>query len=205
MIRYPKLVPDTCDTAVTREHHADRIPAEGLRHIAENPIWTSTYPGDQIADMDWYLLIKTAHILSATILFGTDMGIAFFMFRSHFTDDLTEKYFAARTTVLAAWCFTLPAVIIQPVTGAWLVWHLGFGWMETWLAVTYALYALAGLCWLPVVGIQLRLKQMIMQARTTDTPLPDRYYRLFRWWFWLGWPAFGGLIVIFLMMVIKPA
>lgn len=177
----------------------------GLRHIAGIPVWTSTYPGDQIAGMDWYTLIKTAHILSATILFGTGMGIAFFMFRSHFTDDLAEKYFAARTTVLADWCFTLPAVIIQPVTGAWLVWHLGFDWMETWLVVTYALYALAGLCWLPVVGIQLRLKQMIMQARSSGTDLPQSYHRLFRWWFLLGWPAFGGLIVIFLMMVVKPA
>ena len=81
------------------------------------------------------------------------------MFRSHFTDDLHEKLYAVRNTVLADYIFTLPAVIIQPLTGVWLIWQSGFAWDETWLLITYGIYVIAGVCWLPVVWIQIRLKK----------------------------------------------
>lgn len=154
--------------------------------------------------MDAYLIVKTLHIISATILFGTGLGIAFFMLRSHFTGNLHEKLFAARNTVLADTLFTLPAVIVQPLTGLWLVWHGGFGWMDLWLSATYALYIIAGLCWLPVVWIQIQLKNMLVESVAKGTPLPPRYHRLFKIWFLLGWPAFAGLVVVFFLMVAKP-
>jgi uncharacterized membrane protein len=154
--------------------------------------------------MSAYFLIKTVHIVSATILFGTGLGIAFFMFRSWVTDDLHEKLFALRTTVLADYLFTAPAAVLQPLTGAWLIWKGGFSWTDGWLAATYALYGIAAACWLPVVWIQLRLKRMVTASLATDMPLPREYRRLFRLWFGLGWPAFLGLIAVFFLMVIKP-
>lgn len=154
--------------------------------------------------MDLYFLIKTVHIISATILFGTGLGIAFFMFRSRFTDDLREKFFALRTTVLADYLFTAPAAVIQPATGAWLIWQGGFDAAELWLSATYSLYGLAALCWLPVVLIQIRLKQIVTTCLSSGEPLPQQYHRLFRIWFLLGWPAFIGLVVIFCLMVVKP-
>src|SRR5579862_3097439 len=104
--------------------------------------------------MNMYLVVKVLHVISATILFGTGFGIAFFMFRSHFTDDLQQKLYAVRTTVLADYLFTAPAAFVQPLTGLWLVWKGGFEWLDTWLVATYAIYILAALCWLPVVWIQ---------------------------------------------------
>lgn len=154
--------------------------------------------------MELYSLIKMLHILSATVLFGTALGIAFFMVRSHFTSDVRERYFAVRTTVLADWCFTLPAVIIQPITGVWLVVAGGFGWDDGWLLASYGLYLLAGACWLPVVYIQIRLRCILRAAAEDGIPLPHAYNRLFRLWFALGWPAFLGLVVVFYMMVAKP-
>ncbi|MEX0297942.1 MAG: DUF2269 family protein [Kordiimonas sp.] len=154
--------------------------------------------------MDTYSLVKTLHVIGSTILFGTGIGIAFFMFRSHFTDDIHEKLYAARNTVLADYIFTFPAVIIQPITGFWLVSQSAYEWNETWLVITYGLYVLAGLCWLPVVWIQIQLKKMLQSAAVEDKPLPNRYNKLFRLWFLLGWPAFLGLIVVFYMMVTRP-
>lgn len=154
--------------------------------------------------MDWYLIVKTLHVIGSTVLFGTGLGIAFFMFRSHFTNDVSEKLYAARTTVLADYCFTLPAVIIQPTTGAWLIWQSGFDWNEPWLLYTYGLYLLAGACWVPVVWIQIQLKKMLQQTKADGLPLPARYHRMFRWWFALGWPAFLGLVLVFYLMVAKP-
>jgi uncharacterized membrane protein len=153
--------------------------------------------------MSVYFLIKTLHIISATILFGTGLGIAFFMFRSWFTDDLHERLYALRTTVLADYLFTAPATIIQPLTGAWLIWNDGFAWTDGWLLATYIIYVIAGACWLPVVWIQIRLKQIATTCAETGAPLPPEYHRLFRLWFALGWPAFLGLVVIFFLMVIK--
>lgn len=150
-----------------------------------------------------FTLIKTLHILSATVLFGTGLGIAFFMVRSHFTNDIHQKLYAARNTVLADMVFTLPAVILQPVTGAWLVMNGGYDFDEPWLMATYGLYVLAGVCWVPVVWIQIELKRMLQNAAAGRAPLPARYHTLFRLWFILGWPAFIGLVLIFYLMVAK--
>lgn len=154
--------------------------------------------------MDFYTLVKTLHIVTSTVLFGTGMGIAFFMFRAHFTADIGQKLFATRNTVLADSLFTLPAVIVQPLSGAWLIWQGGYDWHSKWLLVTYALYIVAGLCWVPVVWIQIELRRMLVAAHEQDAPLPERYDRLFKTWFALGWPAFLALVVVFYMMVAKP-
>jgi uncharacterized membrane protein len=151
--------------------------------------------------LDLYFVVKTLHLLSATVLFGTGAGIAFFMLKGHLSGVPAARRFAAATTVRADFLFTLPAVILQPLTGAWLVWQGGFDWSDKWLVLTYALYLLAGACWLPVVAIQMRMKVML-DANSLDEA---KLSRLFRWWFALGWPAFGGLIVVFYLMVAKPS
>jgi uncharacterized membrane protein len=155
--------------------------------------------------MDPYFFIKTLHILSASVLFGTGAGIAFFMLQGHLSGVPAARRFAATTTVRADFLFTLPAVVVQPLTGAWLIWKGGFDWSDRWLVVTYALYLLAGACWLPVVAIQMRMKAMLQAEAVTGHLDEAKLSRLFRWWFVLGWPAFGGLIVVFYLMVAKPS
>lgn len=155
--------------------------------------------------MNAYLLIKTIHVITAAVLFGTGLGIAFFMFRSRFVPDLQEKFYAIRTTVLADYIFTAPAAVLQPATGAWLIWEGGLRWNDGWLLATYVLYAIAGLCWLPVVAIQIRLRQIVAACLSAGKPLPDEYHRLFRVWFVLGWPAFTALVAVFFLMVAKPS
>ena len=154
--------------------------------------------------MDLYTTIKTLHILSSTILFGTGIGIAFFMFRSCFTNNLQEKLFAAKNTVLADYFFTFPAVIIQPLSGIALIHIAGFNWSAYWLMATYVVYCIAGVCWVPVVWIQIQLKNMCVEASEYGTELPQKYHTLFKLWFLLGWPAFLGLVFVFYLMVAKP-
>ncbi len=153
---------------------------------------------------DVYAFVKIAHILSATVLFGTGLGIAFFMLRSWSSSDINEKHFAARNTVLADYLFTAPAVIVQPATGAWLIWQGGYYWLDFWLVATYAIYILVGLCWLPVVWLQIQLKRMLIHSLQSGEPLPPRYDKFFRVWFMLGWPAFLGIVVVFYLMVARP-
>jgi uncharacterized membrane protein len=138
------------------------------------------------------------------VLFGTGLGIAFFFWSARSADD-ESRLFAARTTVRADSLFTLPAVLIQPLTGAWLIVKAGFDPMQTWLLASYALYVLAGLCWIPVVWLQIRMKRML-EVKIAGGEFDDKAYeRLRRIWFILGWPAFLGLVVIFCLMVTKPS
>jgi uncharacterized membrane protein len=143
--------------------------------------------------------------MSATILFGTGLGIAFFFYCANKQKNLLTRFFAARTTVFADYCFTLPAVVLQPLTGFWLIVYYGYRWNETWLIITYVIYIIAGLCWVPVVLIQIKLKSILKNCIETESSLPDRYHRLFHLWFLLGWPAFIGLVFVFFLMVFKPA
>lgn len=154
--------------------------------------------------MTIYLVIKLVHILSSTVLLGTGLGIAFFMWRAHSGGNLQALTYAAQTTVMADFLFTLPAVILQPVTGIAMLALGGYDWTASWLLATFCLYIIIGCCWLPVVWIQIQLRQMIVQTvESGDNQLPPRYHRLYRWWFLLGWPAFTGVIAIFFLMVFK--
>ena len=154
--------------------------------------------------MDVYGIVKTAHILSGTVLFGTGLGTAFFFWRAQAVGNEAGRLTAARTTVLADWAFTTPAVVVQPATGIWMIAKAGLPWNDLWLVATYALYGVAALCWLPVVAIQLRMKRMLEREAAGEAIDRQLYARLFRTWFWLGWPAFGGLIVVYFLMVLKP-
>ena len=153
--------------------------------------------------MNDYALLKTVHIISSTLLFGTGLGTAFHGWMANRSGELAARRVINRQVVLADWLFTTPAVIVQPVTGVWLARIAGFPLTASWLAAAIALYLLVGACWLPVVAIQLRMRR-IADAIPEDQPFPALYHRLSRWWFALGWPAFIGVIAIYWLMVAKP-
>ena len=138
------------------------------------------------------------------MLFGTGLGIAFFFWSARRDDD-AARLFAARITVRADFLFALPAVVLQPITGGWLVMRGGFDPQGLWLIASYALYVVAGLCWLPVVWLQIRMKQMLQSKRSGGQFDDHAFERLRKAWFLLGWPAFLGLVVVFWLMVAKPS
>lgn len=154
--------------------------------------------------MNEYLVVKWLHVLSSTILFGTGLGSAFYMFFASRGRDPRVVYFVARWVVIADWVFTTTAIIVQPATGLWLVHLAGFDWTSAWILWSIALYFLAGACWLPVVWLQLRMRDMARVAAETNAALPALYDRYFRIWVGLGIPAFLALVVVFYLMVAKP-
>jgi uncharacterized membrane protein len=154
--------------------------------------------------IDWYFALKFIHIVSSAVLFGTGLGIAFFMWMAHRTRDPAIIAGTARVVVIADAVFTASAVIVQPVSGAALAWAMGYSLTESWILVAIALYVLVGMCWLPVVWIQLRLRDIAAYAARHNAQLPAGYFSLFRIWFTLGWPAFLGVVAIFVVMIWKP-
>jgi uncharacterized membrane protein len=152
----------------------------------------------------WYPVIKWLHIVSSTVLFGTGAGIAFFFLRAQLTGDTKIIAAVSRDVVLADMVFTATAVVLQPVTGIVLAFMAGFPLSSPWLVWSMVLYVLVGCCWLPVVWLQMRMRDLAIVAAANGSPLPAVYQRCYRWWFALGWPAFTGVLVIFYLMVAKP-
>jgi uncharacterized membrane protein len=151
-----------------------------------------------------YVLLKFAHVVGATVILGTGSGIAFFMLMAHRSGDTVFIARTARLVVLADMIFTASAVILQPITGYFLMRQTGVTFAESWVGVSVALYLLAGAFWLPVVWIQVRLHDLAQVAAQAVTPLPATYHRLFRTWFLFGIPGFGAVLAILFLMIAKP-
>lgn len=154
--------------------------------------------------METYELVKTIHILSSTLLFGTGLGTAFHMWFTHMRGNLQAIASTANNVVLADWLFTATSGVVQPLTGLWLLFQAGYDPDASWLVLTYFLYILAGGCWLIVVKIQLKIAGIATRCVQYGLDLPPEYFTLMRNWFLLGWPAFISLVVIFWLMVTKP-
>jgi uncharacterized membrane protein len=151
-----------------------------------------------------FLALKTLHIFSATLLFGTGLGSAFHMWATHLRGDARAIAVTTHNVVLADWLFIATSGVVQPVTGAALVLMAGYDPRAPWLVATYLLYVLAGACWLGAVWMQLRVAAIAARCAADGSKLPGDYYRAMRIWFWLGWPGFLSLVAVFALMVFKP-
>ena len=151
-----------------------------------------------------YLLLKWIHIVSSTVLFGTGIGSAFYLFMANRRGELTAIGFATRHVVIADWLFTTPAVIVQLLTGLAMMRIAGFDFTALWIIGGLGLYLFAGLCWLPVVWLQIRMRDMAIAALQTGQELPPRYWYYDKWWIALGALAFPAVVVVFYLMVFKP-
>lgn len=154
--------------------------------------------------MDAYLLLKWIHVLSSTVLFGFGAGTAWYFWNAHLTRDPATIAGVGRMVVLADWIFTGTSGIVQPVSGFLLVREAGWAPDSSWLIAAYGLYLLAFVCWVPVVGLQIRAQRLAQRACGTGESLGRDYYRVMRLWFLLGWPAFLGLVAVFWLMIAKP-
>ena len=151
-----------------------------------------------------YLAIEYVHVLGAVVILGTGTGIAFFMLMAHRSADAAFIAKTAEIVVIADFIFTLSAVLLQPVTGGLLMWLSSTSITEGWLLTSLALYAIAGVFWVPVVFMQMEMRDLARKAVADGGPLPPRYDTLFRRWFLCGIPGFGSVMAILWLMIAKP-
>ncbi|MES5099696.1 DUF2269 domain-containing protein [Agrobacterium sp. BA1120] len=149
-------------------------------------------------------LIRLAHVIGATVLFGTGAGIAFFMVMARRTENPALIAHVAGTVVIADTVFTATAAILQPITGYMLARIIGWPLTEGWVFLSLLLYVFVGVFWLPVVWIQIRLRNIARLAAASGEPLPPQWFRLYRIWFACGFPAFFAVIGIVWLMLMKP-
>lgn len=151
-----------------------------------------------------YVTVKWLHIMSSTFLFGTGVGSAFYMLFATISRDVRAVAVVSRIVVWADWLFTSTTVVIQPLTGYYMMRLAGFPVTSRWLMWSIGLYALAVVCWLPVVWLQMQLRTLARDAVQQRMDLPVLYWRYFWLWVALGIPAFVAFVAIFYLMVAKP-
>lgn len=154
-----------------------------------------------------YAFWKIAHIVSAAVIFGTGLGIAFYCWFGYRgalrSGEIAALRATLRLTVIADACFTAPAVVFQIASGFVLMRLLGWPLVSAWSIAVLGLFVFTGACWLPVVAIQELLRREAASA-ISIAALPARFHRWFRWWFALGVPAFAAVLAIYWLMVAKP-
>lgn len=151
-----------------------------------------------------YIVVKWLHIVSSTILFGTGIGSAFYMLFISLTKDVRAIAMVSRYVVRADWIFTSPTVLIQPITGFYLVYLAGYPLTSRWIFWSIILYLVAGACWLPVVWLQIKMRNLADAAVKESSTLPQQYWVYLTVWTLLGIPAFLALVIVFYLMVAKP-
>lgn len=138
------------------------------------------------------------------LLFGTGLGSAFYKWMADKSGDLNHIAITNRHVVLADWLFTTPTVIIQPLTGLWMLYLSQLPLTTPWVMTSLILFAIAGVCWLPVVWMQIQMRNMANIAVENQAELPELYWKYTQRWFWLGVPAFIAMVLVVLLMVLKP-
>jgi uncharacterized membrane protein len=154
--------------------------------------------------MTLYFAIKYLHVLGAIVILGTGTGIAFFMLMAHRSGEAAFIARTASTVVIADVLFTLTAVLLQPITGGLLMMLSSTGFTELWISTSLGLYAVAGLFWVPVILMQIEMRDLARTAAAENAALPPRYFALFRRWFLFGIPGFGSVMLILWLMIAKP-
>jgi uncharacterized membrane protein len=150
-----------------------------------------------------YLSLKTIHMLSMVLLFGTGLGSAWYKWMADRSGDVKHIAATNRQVVLADWMFTTPTILVQPITGFALLAVLEIPVSTSWVVWSIVLYLLAGACWLPVVWLQIQMRRLSKTASLANSELSEQYWRYARWWFWLGVPAFSAMVLIVVLMVFK--
>ena len=151
-----------------------------------------------------YFILKYLHVVGASVLLGTGAGIAFFMLCAHLAGHPGVVAGVARIVVLADFLFTATAVVVQPITGVLLARNVGYSLWDSWILLSILLYLFTGAFWIPVVFMQMRMRDLAVAAAAAGTPLPPAYHRLFWTWFAFGFPAFAAVAAIFWLMIARP-
>lgn len=151
-----------------------------------------------------YFILKIIHVISACILFGTGMGTALYMLIANRTKNLDIIKVATGQVVKADWLFTTTSGITQAITGFAMIFLHGYSFRSSWILGAIIGYVVAGACWVPVVYLQIQMHNIASFCLQKNIPLTQQYFKYYRAWFVLGWPAFVSLIFVYYFMVAKP-
>jgi len=153
-----------------------------------------------------FTVIKFLHVMSAVLLLGTGLGLAFFLFRAQQSKDSQTILFALNNTLIGDIVFVGPALFVLFGSGHWMLRNGAHSVREPWMIASLALIMLVGLCWVLAVFLEWRMRNGLRaSAQQGAAVLPPKHGLYHRLWVSLGLIAFPTAVVILVLMVIKPA
>ncbi|MDH4607841.1 DUF2269 family protein [Pseudomonas sp. BN102] len=124
--------------------------------------------------MTFYLSLRIAHGLLAAVLFGTALGGLFFARRAWKSGDLRQIDATFASLVRLELWFVASSALLLPLSGLVLAKVAGWPLGQLWLLWSAGLYLLAAFCWLPLLWLQVRIRNLARQALRDGTPLAPR-------------------------------
>lgn len=138
------------------------------------------------------------------LLVGTGFDSAFYLFFILRSKNVAAIAEVTHLVVKADWWFTSPTILIQPLSGIAMIELAGYSYSQIWISGTLFLYLIAGICWLPVVWLQIQMRQLAAEVHKHGGILPTTFWCYARYWKLLGYPAFFSMAIILALMVFKP-
>ena len=155
--------------------------------------------------MELYSAVKLVHVLSAALLIGVGAGTAFFLWQSHRSGDVGAIGVATRAALLIEWWIIVPTVVLQPLTGLWMLDLGGQPLRQPWIVAALLLFGIAGVVWIPAIALKLRMHDVARAAAERSRALPVAFHRWMRWWLALWWTIFALTLAILALMVLRPS
>jgi uncharacterized membrane protein len=155
--------------------------------------------------IDLIFAIKFVHDVASAAMFGTWLAVAIFMHLARRSRNTSVVALTSHFAVRVELTVMIAAIALQPLSGFPLAWAVGLSpGDDFWIALSLALYGLVVAAWLAALLIEFRIRSLTRQAALEGVPLPQSYYRLYRFYAALVWPALAALVVIFLLMAWQP-
>ena len=146
-----------------------------------------------------YQLLKLIHILSATLMIGTGLGSAFYLFFTYKKAKASTVKEVLKLVVLADSIFTLPSVIVQLITGIFLSNMMNMMFTK-WFWIVIIVSVIVLVLWVIAVFIQYKLKRLLDEKEE----ITSQFHGLMKQWYYLGVFSFSGSIFLYYLMVYKP-
>jgi uncharacterized membrane protein len=154
---------------------------------------------------DSYSILKLIHVLSAALLIGVGAGSTFFVWYMHRSRDIGAISIATRAALLVEWWIVIPTVVVQPLTGLWMLEIHGRPVQQPWVTTALVLFGIAGVVWAATLVFKLRLRKLSHAAIEHGRPLAPNYHRVLSWWLALWWTLFALTLAILALMVWRPS
>ena len=153
--------------------------------------------------MQLVLILKTVHVFAAVLFLGTGLGSVYYKMRADRSGNIEVIVWVQKAIVLADWLFTVPAGIVLPVTGLWMVYLYNLSLTVPWVLIGICGYVIAGVTWLPAAYLQLRMRQVAQESLDEGKPLPPEFERYNKIWMALGVPSFLAAMTTMWVMIAK--
>jgi uncharacterized membrane protein len=154
--------------------------------------------------MENYLVLKSVHLLGVTIFLGNIIVTAVWKMLADQTNSPPVVAYAQRLVTITDFSFTAFGVILILVSGIIMATDIGSMSDVFWLFWGWWVSIASGIIWVFIL-IPIQVKQsMLAKEFTSQNEIPEKYWRLSKYWAVFGIIATILPFVNLYFMIFKP-